>query len=108
MTQLGGQHEALPGCLRSLLGIAEHPKRLGRKALAAHARVMAAIEKGMRAVLAGVIVSDRLLQVYPCRRPISDEGIGRSQRVMRLQEQRRVLRALGQAEQLPSLSQSRP
>ena len=102
MAQLTGQREGLPAPLQRLLGIAEHPKRLGRKAQAAHARVMAAIEKGMRAVLTGVIVSDRLLQVCPCGRPISDEGIGRSQRMMRLQKERRVLRAFGQAKQLPS------
>src|SRR4051794_18343275 len=69
---------------------------------------MAAVEKSMRAVLASVIVGDGLLQVYPCRCPIPDEGIGRSQRVMRLQEERRVRRALCQAEQLLSLIQSRP
>ena len=63
---------------------------------------MAAIEKGMRVVLTAVIVRDRLLQVCPCICPISDESIGRSQRVMRLQKERRVLRALGQAKQLLS------
>ena len=63
---------------------------------------MAAIKKGMRAVLAGVIVSDRLVQVCPCGRPISDQGIGRPQRMMRLQKERRILRAFGQAKQLPS------
>jgi hypothetical protein len=67
---------------------------------------MAAIEKGMRAVLAGVIVSDRLLLVCPCRRPISEEDMGPSQRVMRLEKERRILRALGQAEHL--LSQTKP
>ncbi len=106
MTQLAGQDEGLPAPLQSLLGIAEHPKRLGRIAQAGHARVMAAIEKGMRAVLTGVIVSDRLLQVCPCICPISEEGMGRSQRVMRLQKERRVLRALGQAKQLLSQIQS--
>ena len=45
---------------------------------------MAAIEKGMSAVLTGVIVSNRVLQVRPCRCPISDEGMGPSQRVVRL------------------------
>ena len=63
---------------------------------------MAAIEKGMRAVLTGVIVSDRLVQVCPCGRPVSDEGIGRPQRMMRLQKERRIPRAFGQAKQLPS------
>ena len=61
---------------------------------------MAAIEKGMRAVLTAVIVGDRLLQVCLCGRPISEEGMGRSQRVMRLQKEARVLRALRQAKQL--------
>jgi hypothetical protein len=69
---------------------------------------MAAVEKGMCAVLAPVIVGDCLIKVYPCRCPITYESIGRSQRVMRLKEERRVLRALGQAEQLLSLVQSRP
>src|SRR5262245_1697722 len=107
MTQLPGQREGLPAPLQSLLGIAEHPKRLGRKAQATRARVMPAIEKGMCAVLAGVLENDRLLQVYPCSRPISGEGVGRSQRVMRLQKEPWVLRALGQAKQLLSQIQSR-
>ena len=51
MTQLTGQHESLPARLQRLLGITEHPKGL-RKAQAAHARVMAAIEKAC-GVLAG-------------------------------------------------------
>ena len=58
---------------------------------------MAAIEKGMRAVLRPVIVGDRLLEVRLCARPISEEGMGPSQRVVRLQKEARVLRALGQA-----------
>ena len=45
---------------------------------------MAAIEKGMRAVLTAVIVGDRLLQVCLCARLISEEGMGPSQRVVRL------------------------
>src|SRR5262245_7185577 len=64
---------------------------------------MAAIEKGMRPVLTSVIVSDRLVKVCPCGRPISDESIGWSQRMMRLQKERGVPRALGQPKQLPSL-----
>jgi len=61
VAQLTGQQEGLPAPLQRLLGIAEHPKRLGRKAQAAHAWVMAAVEKSMRAVLAAVIVGDGLL-----------------------------------------------
>jgi hypothetical protein len=61
---------------------------------------MAAIEKGMRAVLAAVIVSDRLLQVCLCARPISEHGMGPSLRVVRLQKEAGVLRASGQAKKL--------
>ena len=95
MGQLPGQREGLPAPPQGLIGIAQHPQALGRKAQAAHARVMAAVEKGVRPVLPGVIESDPLLQVCPGRRPISDEGIGRSQRVMRLQEERRILPRVG-------------
>src|SRR5262245_57876314 len=108
MTQLPGQREGLPALLQSLLGIAEHPKSLGQKAQAARARVMAPVEKGMRAVLTAIIVSDRLLQVCPCSRPISEEGVGPSQRVVRLQQEPRVLRALGQTKHLLSQIQSCP
>jgi hypothetical protein len=61
---------------------------------------MAAIEKGVRVVVTAVIVSDRLLQICPCARPIPDEGMGPSQRVVRLQKEPRILHALGQAKQL--------
>src|SRR4051794_13784088 len=67
---------------------------------AAGARVMAAVEEGVRAVLPGVIEDDRLLQVGMGRGPVAREQIRRSQRVMSLQEECRVLGALGQAEKL--------
>ena len=108
MTQLSRQREGLPALLQSLLGIAEHPKSLGQKSQAARARVMAPVEKGVRSVLTAIILSDRLFQVCPCRRPISDEGMGRSQRVMRLQQKPWVLRALGQTKHLLSQIQSCP
>ena len=69
---------------------------------------MAAIEKGMRAVLTSVIVGDRLLGVYPCARPIAEEGMGPSHREVRLQKESRVLRALGQGKQLISQVQPGP
>ena len=48
---------------------------------------MAAIEKGMRAVLTAVVAGDRLLQVCLCSRPIPQEAMGPSQRVVRLQKE---------------------
>src|ERR1043166_13724 len=102
MTQLPGQHESLPAPLQSLFGKAEHPKRLGRKAHTARARVVAAIDKSMRAMLTDVIVRDGLLQVSARRGPISAHGMVLSQRVMRLQKEGRVLGALSQAKQLLS------
>ena len=48
------------------------------------------------------------VQMVPGGCPVADECVGRPQRVMRLQEERRILSALSQAEQLLSLIQSRP
>ena len=45
--QLPGQREGLLAAPQGLIGIAQHPQALGRKAQAAHARVMAAVEEGV-------------------------------------------------------------
>src|SRR5205807_10520374 len=76
------------------------PTSVGRPGNGGDGRGMAGIENGMRAVLTAVIAGDRLRQVCLWGRPISEEGMGPSQRVVRLQEEARVLRALRQVEQL--------
>src|SRR5262249_2705826 len=81
MPEPTAQFAGVPAPLQSPLGMAEHPKSMGRMPQTASARVMAAIEKGMRPVLTRVVDSDCLLQVSPCSCPISAEGMGRPQRV---------------------------
>jgi len=54
----------------------------------------------MRAVLLGVVEGHPLLQVPSGSSPLSEIDQGRPQRVMGLQEERRVLDLLGQGEEL--------
>src|SRR5262249_14686357 len=85
--QLPGQREGLLTAPQGLIRIAQQPQGQGRMAQAADARVMAAVEKSVRAMLVRVIQSDALLQMGLARDQIAGVQVGRTQRVMSLKEE---------------------
>ena len=90
-----GQGERLPRALQGLVRIAEYPQGPGRVGEATHSRVMAAIKQGVRAVLLGIVKGPPLLQVGLGRGKLSSMEQGGPQRVVGLQEERRVADLLG-------------
>ena len=99
MRQLLGQGERLVAPLQGLVRIAKKPQGQGRIGEASHPGVMP-VEEGMGAVLLGVVEGNALLQVRAGRGKLSQTEQGRPQRIVGLQEESRVLHALGQAQEL--------
>jgi len=93
------QGQRFMDALQGLVWIAEHPYGHGRKASARYAGVLS-VHKGMGAVLLRIIEGHPLLKVRSSWSHLSKPEHGLPQHPVRLQEERRVLCALGQAEKL--------
>src|SRR5262249_43090253 len=98
--QLVGEGECLLDTLERLVGIAQEPQERSRFAPAAHSKVKPATPEGGGGVLGGFIRGYRLLWVLAPRHKLAPTWQGHSERIVRHQEERRVLYVLRQAEQL--------
>ena len=94
--QLLGQGERLVAPLQGLVRIAKKPQGQGCIGEASHPRVMP-VQEGMGAVLLGVVEGNPLLQVLSGWSKLSQIEQGHPQRIVGLQEESRVLCALGQS-----------
>src|SRR5215471_17001348 len=88
--------------LHGLVRIAQIPQGKSRRAPATHSGVMPAIEKRQGAVLWEVVEGNALLYVRSGLGHLPEHERGSPQCVVRLKEERGVLYALGQGEELLS------
>ena len=92
--------EGLVEVRASLRGIPTHPQRPGINAKARDARVYTAIAIGQPVVLRRIIEGNRVLQVGAGQGGVAQHKPTDPERIMRLQEQRRILDALRELEAL--------
>src|SRR5262245_30225418 len=86
--------------LQGLVRIAKTPQSPSNTVPGAHPRVMPGVEKGLGAVVLGIVEGPGLLYVSLGRGELSKIEQDRPQRMPGLQEERGVLGTLGQAEEL--------
>jgi hypothetical protein len=94
------QGKRLEALLQGLIRIAKKPEGPGCEVLAAHPRIMAAIEKRQRAMLLEIIEGYPPLTVLSGQSQLPQEEQSGPQRMVALHQKRRVLDTLGYAEKL--------
>ncbi len=98
--ELLGQGQRRLDADHRLVGVPEEPEGMRRLHAATHPRVVPAVERGMGAVPLRIIELHPLFQVWPGGSQLAAREQGGPQRVVGLEQQVRVLEALGQAEEL--------
>src|SRR5262245_23926154 len=88
------ERDRIASALEREIGIAEHPDRMRTKAAAAHAGIMAAVERSVAAVLDWIVERNGGLEVRTGRRQRSEGEVRGAEHVVRLHQKPPVTLAL--------------
>jgi len=92
--ELAGESDCLLGAPECEIGGAEDPVRSRAEGAAAHAGIVAAVERGVRAVLVAIVERDRRFEVRAGRAELADAPERRAEHVMSLHHEAGVGLAL--------------